>query len=184
MKLLSEELINIFQSHPPPMNTWLQTVYGVGHKIESANGSIGYYTGKHGFELSANDATALTPYTVTQGEQTFSVSDTNGVAAYIYLTGSATYTSQFDEVATISYPLTLTLVGDAENIEDYANALAFILNRNIAVEGVSLNHNKSENIQTSAKTSRRTRNTATGVANISFTLTVQQGHDCLIITNC
>ncbi|MCS7028134.1 MAG: hypothetical protein NZ519_05155 [Bacteroidia bacterium] len=165
------------------MNRWLQTVYGVGHVIQSSNGSIGYYTGKYGFKLTANTTGGL-PYEVKRGQQTFSVSDTDGVAAYIYLSGNANYTTSVDQIATVSYPLTLTLVGDAANIEDYANAIAFVLTRSTAIDSVTLNHNKIENLQSAAKSTRRTRNTATGVANIGFTMTIHQGADCLILVNC
>lgn len=184
MKQLSNELIELFQLYRPKLNTWLQTVYGIGHKIEAANGAVGYYTGKHGFEMTANNILEPTSFSVKRGEFTFAISDTNGIAAYIYLTGNATYYSGIDDMATVSYPLQLTLVGDAENIEDYANALAFFLSRNISIDNVMLNHNKSENLQNAANKSRRTRNTATGVANISFTFTIQQGADCLTLNNC
>ncbi len=184
MKQLSDELIELFQSYQPKLNTWLQTVCGIGHKIESSNGTVGYYTDRHGFELIANHASDATNYTVKRGVSTFAVSDTNGVSAYIYLAGNAVYQSAFDDVATIAYPLQLTLVGDAENIGDYASALAFFLNRNVAIDNVTVNYDKLKNLETAVKMSRRTRNTATGVANISFTFTIQQSANCLILTNC
>ena len=184
MKQLSDLLIDIFQTYRPTTNTWLQYIVGVGHKIESSNGSIGYYTSGNGFELTTNNSTTYPYYDVTRGQSTFAISDTNGTSAYIYLSGNATYNIQYDEVAAISYPLTATLVGDADNIEEYASALAFILSTNNHIEGVSLNLNKPENLQASAKASRRTRNTATGVANISFTAIVQQGKECTVINNC
>jgi hypothetical protein len=184
MKQLSDELIDIFQTHRPTTNTWLQTVYGVGHKIETSSGAIGYYTGQHGFELTTNNGIVAPFYDVARGAQTFSVSDTNGTAAYIVMAGNASYDVSSDDVATIRYPLLLTLVGDADKIEDYAAAMAFILARVKSVSGVNLNHNKNENIQQSAKSNRKSRNTATGVANINFTMTVLQGRDCLVIDNC
>lgn len=184
MKQLSDLIIDIFQFYRPATNTWLQTITGIGHKIESANGSIGYYTGGDGFELSANTATASPFYDVSRGEMQFSVADNNGVSAYIYLSGQIGYQMPFDDTANITYPLTLTLIGDAENIEKYAAALAFILSSQRDISNVILNHNKPENLQTAAKTSRRTRNTASGVANISFTATVQQGKECTVIGNC
>ena len=184
MKILSDLLIDIFQTYYPTTNTWLQSIAGIGHKIESSNGSIGYYTSRNGFQLTTNNSTTPPYYDVARGQHTFAIADTNGTAAYIYLSGNATYNIPHDDVAAISYPLTATLVGDADNIEEYASALAFILSINHHIESVSLNLNKLENLQSAAKTSRRTRNTATGVANISFTAIVQQGKECTIIGNC
>jgi hypothetical protein len=184
MKTLSDLLIDIFQTYHPTTNTWLQYITGIGHKIESSNGSIGYYTSRNGFQLTTNNSATPPYYDVVRGQHTFAIADTNGTAAYIYLSGNATYNIPHDEVAAVSYPLTATLVGDADNIEEYASALAFILSTNHHIESVSLNLNKPENLQSAAKSSRRTRNTATGVANISFTVIVHQGKECTIIGNC
>lgn len=180
MKQITDELIDLFLYSRSNIAAWLQIVVGIGHKIESEKGAIGYYTGKYGFWLESDG----NQYNIQRGEQTFAVADNNGVAAYIYLTGNITYQALVDEIVTTTYPLTITLIGDATNIEQYANALAFALQKNIAVDNVSLNHNKPENLLQAAKTSRRTRNTSTGVANIAFTFTIQQGDDCLIIDNC
>lgn len=179
MKQISEELVEFILNHRPNFASWLQTVVGIGHKIEGEKGAVGFYTGENGFLLESDGV----QYTVYRGLQTFSVSDADGVAAYLYLAGNISFRNM-PSAAEITYPLTMTVIGASERIEAYAHALAYALTRHLAVEQVSLNHDKTANLNAAAKSNRKTRNTAAGVANISFYFTVQQGDDCLPLEAC
>jgi hypothetical protein len=186
---LAKELISLFQynnNHSRSPYTWLETIIGIGHKTESANGSIGYYTGGSGFMLKAQNTNTAPYYSEDPFiDNEFAITDTHGVAAFIAITGTVQYSlSRSDAFVRVIYPLMLTLITDIKNVEQQANALAFLLSSNTLTTNVSVNFDKVQNLEETAKRGRKTRNTSKGVANISFTAQIMQGADCTIITNC